>query len=126
MTNVEELLQQLIELGQHPKEKSDTVTILEKIGHFTDEENRRLYEEYKNQNISNIEISKLIGDNLDISSILKNASKKWDGGYVLSGLLGHGDAFTFRDPSGIRPAYYYYNNEIAVVTSESNFIWEAL
>ena len=125
MTNVDELLQQLIELGQHPKEKSDTVTILEKIGHFTDEENRRLYEEYKNQNISNIEISKLIGNNLDISRILKHASKKWDGGYVLSGLLGHGDAFAFRDPSGIRPAYYYYNDEIAVVTSERPVIQTA-
>ena len=83
MTNVDELLAQLIELGQHPKEKSDTVTILEKIGHFTDEENSRLYNQYKAQEKSNIEISKLIEENLDISSILITASKKWDGGYVL-------------------------------------------
>tara|TARA_Y100001968_G_C19436044_1_gene759768 strand:+ start:62 stop:1951 length:1890 start_codon:yes stop_codon:yes gene_type:complete len=125
MTNVDELLNQLIELGQHPKEKSDTVTILEKIGHFTDEENTRLYNQYKSQQKSNIEISKLIEENLDISKILINASKKWDGGYVLSGLLGHGDAFALRDPHGIRPAYYYCNNEIAVVTSERPVIQTA-
>jgi len=125
MTNVDELLNQLIELGQHPKEKSDTVTILEKIGHFTDEENARLYSQYKSQKKSNIEISKLIEDNLDISNILINASKKWDGGYVLGGLMGHGDAFVFRDPHGIRPAYYYHNDEIAVVTSERPVIQTA-
>ena len=85
MTNVEELLNQLIELGQHPKEKSDTVTILEKIGHFLDEENARLYNQYKVRKKSNIEISKLIEENIDISNILQNASKKWDGGYVLGG-----------------------------------------
>tara|TARA_B100000902_G_C27311361_1_gene918623 strand:- start:476 stop:2365 length:1890 start_codon:yes stop_codon:yes gene_type:complete len=125
MTNVEELFNQLIELGQHPKEKSDTVTILEKIGHFTDEENARLYSQYKSNNLSNIEISKLIENNIDLSKILINASKKWDGGYVLSGLLGHGDAFALRDPNGIRPAYYYINDEIAVVTSERPVIQTA-
>jgi len=125
MTNVEELLAQLIELGQHPKEKSDTVTILEKIGHFTDEENARLYHKYKKQNKTNIEISKLIEDNLDVSNILINASKKWDGGYVLSGMLGHGDAFVLRDPNGIRPAYYYLDEEIAVVASERPVIQTA-
>ncbi|MAQ31159.1 MAG: amidophosphoribosyltransferase [Flavobacteriales bacterium] len=125
MTNVDELLNQLIELGQHPKEKSDTVTILEKIGHFTDEENSRLYNQYKAQSKSNIEISKLIEDNLNISNILINASKKWDGGYVLGGIIGHGDAFALRDPNGIRPAYYYHDDEIAVVTSERPVIQTA-
>ena len=125
MTNVDELLNQLIELGQHPKEKSDTVTILEKIGHFTDEENSRLYNQFKAQSKSNIEISKLIEDNLNISNILINASKKWDGGYVLGGIIGHGDAFVLRDPNGIRPAYYYHDEEIAVITSERPVIQTA-
>ena len=125
MTNVEELLNQLIELGQHPKEKSDTVTILEKIGHFLDEENARLYNQYKSQQKSNIEISKLIEKNINISNILTNASKKWDGGYVLGGLVGHGDAFVFRDPHGIRPAYYYANEEVVVVASERPVIQTA-
>jgi amidophosphoribosyltransferase len=125
MTNVDELFSQLIELGQHPKEKSDTVTILEKIGHFTDEENARLYGQYKSEKRSTAEISKLIEDNLDLSNILINASKKWDGGYVLSGILGHGDAFALRDPHGIRPAYYYQNDEIVVVASERPVIQTA-
>ena len=125
MTNVEELLNQLIELGQHPKEKSDTVTILEKIGHFLDEENARLYSQYKSQQKSNIEISKLIEENINISNILMSASKKWDGGYVLGGLVGHGDAFVFRDPHGIRPAYYYANEEVVVVASERPVIQTA-
>lgn len=125
MTNVEELLQQLIDLGQHPKERSDTVTILEKIGHFIDEENSRIYHLHKNQNLTNIQISKKIGDELDVSNILKNASKKWDGGYVLSGMIGHGDAFALRDPSGIRPAFYFQNDEVVVVTSERPVIQTA-
>jgi len=125
MTNVDELLNQLIDLGQHPKEKSDTVTILEKIGHFTDEENARLYNNYKKKDHTNIEVSKLIEENINISNILINSSKKWDGGYVLCGLLGHGDAFALRDPNGIRPAYYYCNEEIAVVTSERPVIQTA-
>ena len=125
MTNVDELLNQLIELGQHPKEQSDTVTILEKIGHFTDEENTRLYHNYKTEDNTNIEISKLIEENINLANILINSSKKWDGGYVLCGLLGHGDAFALRDPNGIRPAYYYCNDEIAVVTSERPVIQTA-
>ena len=125
MTNVDELLNQLIELGQHPKEKSDTVTILEKIGHFTDEENARLYNKYKKESNTNIEISKLIEENINLSNILINSSKKWDGGYVLCGLLGYGDAFALRDSNGIRPAYYYFNDEIAVVTSERPVIQTA-
>ena len=118
LTNVDELFDQLVDLGQHPKEKSDTVTMLEKIGHFLDEENELMYKEYKSQGKTSKEISTLIADNIDIAKILKESCKKWDGGYVVSGLLGHGDAFVIRDPSGIRPAYYYHDDEIAVVTSE--------
>ena len=118
MTNVDELFQQLISLGQAPKEKTDTITILEKIGHFTDEENDRLYHKYKNKGLGKIKISKKIEQNLDIKNILKESCKKWDGGYVIAGMLGHGDAFVLRDPNGIRPAYYYKDDEIVVVASE--------
>ncbi len=118
MTNVDELFQQLVELGQHPKEKADTVTVMEKIGHFLDEENDRLYAKYKEEGYSKEEISHLIAKNLDIEGILKIASKRWDGGYAMAGLFGHGDSFVLRDPSGIRPTYYYMDDEVVVVTSE--------
>jgi len=107
LTNVDELFDQLVELGQHPKQKSDTVTMLEKIGHFLDEENARLFKKYKAEGHNNDQISKLIAENIDIPRILEDSSKKWDGGYVVSGMLGHGDAFVMRDPSGIRPVFYY-------------------
>jgi len=125
MTNVDELFQQLINLGQAPKEKTDTITILEKIGHFTDEENTRLYYKYKKKGLGKIKISKKIEQNLDIKKILKESSKKWDGGYVIAGMLGHGDAFVLRDPNGIRPAYYYMDDEIVVVASERPVIQTA-
>ena len=125
MTNVDELFQQLISLGQAPKEKTDTITILEKIGHFTDEENDRLYHKYKNKGLGKIKISKKIEQNLDIKNILKESCKKWDGGYVIAGMLGHGDAFVLRDPNGIRPAYYYKDDEIVVVASERPVIQTA-
>ena len=118
LTNVDELFNQLVELGQHPKEKADTITVMERIGHFLDEENERLFREFKNQGHDNEAISPLIAKHLDIQKVLKDASKKWDGGYAMAGLFGHGDAFVLRDPVGIRPAYYYKNDEIAVVTSE--------
>ncbi len=118
LTNVEEQFHKLIELGQHPKDYSDTVTVLEKIGHFLDQENQRLFDEFKNEGHPNIEISGLIADHLDVPSILREASKQWDGGYVIGGLLGHGDAFVFRDPWGIRPGFYYKDEEIVVVASE--------
>jgi len=118
LTNVDELFEQLVDLGQHPKEKSDTVTMLEKIGHFLDEENSRLFKEYKAEGHDNHQISKLIAEHIDISKILEESCKKWDGGYVITGMLGHGDAFVMRDPSGIRPVYYYHDEEVAVVTSE--------
>lgn len=118
LTNVDELFQILIELGQDPKDFSDTVTILENVGHFLDTENQKLFNEYKKEGKPNIEISRLIAKNLNLQNVLKESSKKWDGGYVIAGLIGHGDAFVTRDPWGIRPAYYYIDDEVAVVTSE--------
>lgn len=125
LTNVDELFDQLVELGQHPKEKADTVTVMEKIGHFLDEENERLFRKFKDQGASNAEISGMIADELDVQRILRDASKKWDGGYAMAGLFGHGDAFVFRDPHGIRPTYYYSDDEIVVVTSERPVIQTA-
>jgi len=118
LTNVDELFNNLVELGQHPREKSDTVTILEKIGHFLDRENERLFRLAKEQGLRNIAISEYIRENLDIAQILKDASKKWDGGYVMGAIIGHGDAFVIRDPNGIRPAFYYEDDEIVAVASE--------
>lgn len=118
LTNVDELFSLLVELGQHPKEKTDTVTVMEKIGHFLDEENQRLFDLYNSQGYSNAQISELIGKNLDVQRMLTRASKEWDGGYAMAGLLGHGDAFVLRDPSGIRPAYFYEDDEVSVVASE--------
>jgi amidophosphoribosyltransferase len=119
MTNVDELLQQLYDLGQHPKEKADTVTVLEKIGHFIDTENQGLFDQYKREGYDdNMEISKLIANDMDVAKILKKSARNWDGGYTIAGILGHGDAFVMRDPAGIRPAYYYYNDEIVVAASE--------
>ena len=118
LTNVDELFQELVELGQYPKEKSDTVTVLEKIGHFLDDEVQRLHTWYKPDGYKNAEINDLIYDNLDIQRLLRRACRKFDGGYVMGGLLGHGDAFIMRDPSGIRPAFYYADEEIVVAASE--------
>jgi amidophosphoribosyltransferase len=118
LTNTDELFQKLIALGQHPKAYTDTVTILEKVGHFLDEENQLHFRNYKNEGYSNREISPLIEQNLDVQKVLENASKDWDGGYAIAGMFGHGDAFVMRDPWGIRPAFYYYDDEIAVVASE--------
>ncbi|MDN3678564.1 amidophosphoribosyltransferase [Flavobacterium paronense] len=118
MTNVTELFNSLVELGQHPKEMTDTVTVMEKIGHFLDDAVTDLYLECKNNGLSKREASPVIAEKLDITTILKRASKGWDGGYAMAGLLGHGDAFVFRDPAGIRPAYFYQDDEIAVVASE--------
>jgi amidophosphoribosyltransferase len=119
MTNVDELLQQLYDLGQHPKEKADTVTVLEKIGHFLDSEVQGLFDQYKREGLDdNAQISRLIANDLDVAKILKKSAKNWDGGYTISGIFGHGDAFIMRDPAGIRPAFYYYNDEIVVAASE--------
>lgn len=118
MTNVKQLFDSLVELGQHPKEMADTVTVMEKIGHFLDDEVTDLYQECKNNGLSKREASPVIAEKLDITKILKRASRGWDGGYAMAGLLGHGDSFVFRDPAGIRPAYFYEDEEIVVVASE--------
>jgi amidophosphoribosyltransferase len=118
MTNVDELLQQLYDLGQHPKEQADTVTVLEKIGHFLDDENQELFDHFKKERKDNVEISHLIADHLDVGKILKKSAKTWDGGYTISGIFGHGDAFILRDPAGIRPAFYYQDDEVIVAASE--------
>jgi amidophosphoribosyltransferase len=118
MTNVDELFKKLIELGQHPKDYSDTVTVLEKLGHFIDEENQRLFRQYKNEGNSNQHISELIAENMSMAQILQDATKDFDGGYALAGMIGHGDAFVARDPWGIRPAYFFANDEIVVAASE--------
>ena len=126
LTNVDELFGLLLNLGQHPKEKSDTVTVLEKIGHFIDVENQDLFEKFKQHKTNNKEISGLIGDHMDVPKILKRASKEFDGGYVICGLIGHGDAFVLRDPAGIRPCHYYMDDEIVVVASERPAIQTAM
>jgi len=118
LTNTDELFRKLIDLGQHPKAYTDTVTILEKLGHFLDEENQLLFRQYKNEGHTNQEISPLIEQNLDLRNLLERSSKDWDGGYTVAGLVGHGDAFVMRDPWGIRPAFYYHDDEIVVAASE--------
>ena len=118
MTNSNELFKSLIELGQHPKEYTDTVIIMEKIGHFLDDSVRKMYKDFKKEGLTKQECSIKISEKLDLFKILKKASKKWDGGFVIGGLLGHGDSFVMRDPNGIRPAFYYKDEEIVVVASE--------
>ena len=118
MTNNKQLFNDLVKLGQHPKEMSDTVTVMERIGHFLDDAVGEKYEKLKKKGVSKIEASTIIGEELDLIEILKKASKDWDGGFVIGGLVGHGDAFILRDPAGIRPAYYYKDDEVLVVASE--------
>ena len=118
MTNVKELFSNLIELGQHPKEYTDTITIMEKIGHFLDDAVSKIYRDLKKEGYNKQQASPLIAERLKVGKILKRAAKNWDGGYAMAGLIGHGDAFVLRDPAGIRPAYYYQDDEIVVVASE--------
>ena len=118
MTNNEELFENLVKLGQHPKSKVDSVTVMEKIGHFLDDAVHKIYRDLKKEGYTKKEASPLIEKRLKISKILKKASKDWDGGYAMAGLLGHGDAFVLRDPNAIRPAYYFKNKEVVVVASE--------
>ena len=118
LTNIDELFQELLSFGQYPKEKSDTVTVLEKIGHFLDDEVQRLFNWFKAEGLTNQEINEKIIYHLDIQRILQRSSRKFDGGYIMAGMIGHGDAFVFRDPSGIRPAFYYQDDEVVVVASE--------
>ncbi len=118
MTNVAELFDNLVQLGQHPKELADTVTVMEKIGHFLDDAVAKLYKQIKKEGYNKMQASPLIAERLKVGKILKKAAKNWDGGYAMAGLLGHGDAFVLRDPSGIRPAYYFQDDEVVVVASE--------
>ena len=118
LTNIDELFNELLSFGQYPKEVSDTVTVMEKIGHFLDDEVQRIFDWYKHEGYSNIEVNKFIEKELDIRRILTRSSRRFDGGYVIAGLIGHGDAFVLRDPAGIRPAFYYHDDEICVVASE--------
>jgi amidophosphoribosyltransferase len=118
LTNVDELFDHLVELGQHPIQMTDTVTVMEKIGHFLDRENDRLFKQFREQTDKNYEITELIHRHLDVAGILRESSKKWDGGYVMCGMIGHGDAFVLRDPNGIRPAFHYSDDEVVVVASE--------
>lgn len=118
MTNVRQLFSNLVELGQHPKDYTDTITIMEKIGHFLDDAVAKLYKKLKKEGYSKIECSSLIAERLSIKKILKKAAKNWDGGYAMAGMIGHGDSFVLRDPAGIRPAYYYKDDEVIVVASE--------
>ena len=125
MTNVDELFDLLVNIGQHPKEKSDTVTILEKIGHFLDVENQQIFDYCKRKGLSYKETSNEIAKNLDLQKILVQSAEDWDGGYVMAGVVGHGDAFVLRDPNGIRPAFWYENDEFVVVASERPVIQTA-
>ena len=118
MTNTTELFDNLIKLGMHPKEKADTITVMEKIGHFLDDAVRKLYKKAKGKGMTKIEASPYIAEKLNLAKILRKSAKDWDGGYAMAGLLGHGDSFVLRDPAGIRPAYYYKDDEVIVVASE--------
>ncbi len=124
MTNVEELFDKLVQLGQHPKEKTDTVTVMEKIGHFLDEENQRIFDKYKHQ-YSNEQITQVIEEEIDVARILRRSCRDFDGGYAMAGMIGNGSAFVVRDPSGIRPAFYYADDEVIVVASEKPAIKSA-
>jgi amidophosphoribosyltransferase len=125
LTNVDDLFDVLVRVGQHPKEKSDTVTVLEKIGHFLDVENDELFKQYNILGYSNTDIYQKIAEQINLVKILKKASEDWDGGYAMAGLLGHGDAFVLRDPNGIRPAFWFEDDEICVVASERPVIQTA-
>ncbi len=118
MTNVKELFDNLVQIGQHPKEMADTITVMEKIGHFLDDAVAKLYKDIKKEGFNKREASPLIAERLNVTKILRQSSKNWDGGYAMAGMLGHGDAFVLRDPNGIRPAYYYKDEEVVVVASE--------
>ena len=118
MTNVDELFENLVALGQHPKEMADTVTVMEKIGHFLDDAVAKIYKQIKKEGFNKREASPLIADRLNLAKVLRKAVKNWDGGYAIGGLVGHGDAFMLRDPAGIRPSYYYKDDEVVVIASE--------
>ena len=122
LTNVDYLFQKLVELGQHPRYLTDTETVLERIGHFLDVANEHLYGKFKKEGYTRAESVRLISEELNLTKIIKNAAKVWDGGYVIGGVVGNGDSFVLRDPNGIRPCYYYYNDEFLVAASERSTI----
>ncbi len=126
LTNVDEIFKSLVDLGQHPKDYTDTVTVLENVGHFLDEENQLRFRQYKNEGFNNYDISDNIEKDLDLYNILERSSRRWDGGYAIAGMIGHGDSFVIRDPWGIRPAHYYMDDEIVVVASERPVIQTAI
>jgi amidophosphoribosyltransferase len=126
LTNVDEIFRSLVDLGQHPKDYTDTVTVLENVGHFLDEENQLRFRQYKNEGLNNYDISDNIEKDLDLYDILERSSRRWDGGYAIAGMIGHGDSFVIRDPWGIRPAHYYMDDEIVVVASERPVIQTAI
>ncbi|WP_298951993.1 amidophosphoribosyltransferase [uncultured Nonlabens sp.] len=125
MTNVHKLFNKLVSLGQHPKDMADTVTVMEKVGHFQDRQVSKLYKKFKSKGLSKREASPKIAEELDVAKILRKSARDWDGGYAMGGLMGHGDAFLLRDPAGIRPAYYFKNDEVVVVASERPVIQTA-
>ena len=125
MTNVFKLFDNLVELGQHPKEKADTVTVMEKIGHFLDSEVQKVYKKLKKDGYSKKDASPHIANKINVAKILKKSSKDWDGGYAMAGLMGHGDSFVLRDPAGIRPVYYYMDDEVVVTASDRPVIQTA-
>jgi amidophosphoribosyltransferase len=118
LTNTKQLFNDLVEIGQHPKEMTDTVTVMEKIGHYLDDEVSEIYQRLKLDGVSKKDSSPKIEEELNIQNILQRSAKNWDGGYAMAGLLGHGDAFVLRDPAGIRPAFFYQDDEVVVVASE--------
>ncbi|MGA0383457.1 MAG: amidophosphoribosyltransferase [Flavobacteriaceae bacterium] len=118
MTNVKEMFDELVRIGQHPKAMADTVTVMERIGHFLDDAVAKLYKDAKREGFDKRQASAIIAERLDVARILRKAAKNWDGGYAMAGLIGHGDSFVLRDPAGIRPAYFYQDDEIVVVASE--------
>lgn len=126
LTNVDEIFKSLVDLGQHPKDYTDTVTVLENVGHFLDEENQLRFRQHKNEGLNNYDISDHIERDLDLFDILERSSRRWDGGYAIAGMIGHGDSFVIRDPWGIRPAHYYMDDEIVVVASERPVIQTAM
>ncbi|WP_431472612.1 amidophosphoribosyltransferase [Nonlabens sp. SCSIO 43208] len=125
MTNVKQLFDKLVSLGQHPKDLADTITVMEKVGHFQDRQVRKLYKKFKNEGYSKVEASPKIAEELDVAKILRKSARDWDGGYAMGGLMGHGDAFLLRDPAGIRPAYYYQDDEVIAIASERPVIQTA-
>lgn len=126
ITNVEEVFSKVVEEGQHPRIYSDTVILLEQIGYYLDKENQRLYDKFKAEGFDGVALTNKIEDNIDIANVIKEPSKTWDGGFVICGADGSGDIFILRDPNGIRPCFYYLDDEVFVAASERPVIQTAM